>query len=310
MNALWAILIDTSGSMGEPFASSAATSTFSGLTEESAYHTKLEAAKEILLKQLHGLSETDVAIISFSDDAQLVCKGTAEKIKDAHSLINSLTPSGQTNLAAALLFALDNIVISSSYNVISFLVISDGLSNIGNPVQAANKTVQSGFPIRISTILIDPTPEGEQIARAVSIGGDVRAVVSSITLQDAVTDERSAHVAAMERPKEPPPAMAAPHQIAALPLHMTIVVLFGILALSCIAGGIYAIVVNAQSKSELSIFGAYLNTGHVGVAFVGIGVFLMFFTIRAVLRNQLDLAVLPLDDLLAKKKGRSPRRMR
>ena len=99
-------------------------------------------------------------------------------------------------------------------------------------------------------------------------------------------------------PPERPPRLssARPHQIAALLLHMTIVVIFGILALCSIGGGIYAIVANAQSHTELSLLGASLNTGHVGVAFIGIGPIIAFFTVRSVLKNQHELAALPLDE--------------
>src|SRR5436309_1116234 len=87
--------------------------------------------------------------------------------------------------------------------------------------------------------------------------------------------------------------MASEHQSAAMPLHQLIVVFFGILAITSIFGGIYAIFVKAESVTELSILGARLKTGHVGVAFVGIGLIFFFFTIRAVLKSQKDLAGLP-----------------
>lgn len=72
-------------------------------------------------------------------------------------------------------------------------------------------------------------------------------------------------------------------QAMALPLHMLIVLVFGVLALGCICGGVYAIAANATT--ELDIFGAHLTTGNVGVAFVGLGLIIALFTVRAVLRN-------------------------
>ena len=89
---------------------------------------------------------------------------------------------------------------------------------------------------------------------------------------------------------------APPHQRAALPLHILIVCVFGLLALTSIGGGIYAITTNATSPTTLSILGADFSTGHVGVAFVGIGFIITFFTVRSVLRSQRDLAALPWDD--------------
>jgi hypothetical protein len=86
---------------------------------------------------------------------------------------------------------------------------------------------------------------------------------------------------------------APSHQRAALPLHKLTMVIFGLLALVSISGGIVAIVFNAKSKTELAMFGVTFTTGHVGVALVGIGLITTFFTFRVILRNQHDLARLP-----------------
>ena len=98
-----------------------------------------------------------------------------------------------------------------------------------------------------------------------------------------------------DEPRSPRP-MARPHQEAARSVHVLIIVIFGVLALACIGGGVLAIIANAHSNTELSILGAQLTTGHVGVAFMGIGVIMAFFTVRAVLRSQRDLAALPPDE--------------
>jgi hypothetical protein len=90
-------------------------------------------------------------------------------------------------------------------------------------------------------------------------------------------------------------AMAERHQKAAIPLHIIIVGIFGFLALACIGGGIYAIAANAKSKTDLDIFGVHLSTGHVGVAFVGIGLIIALLSVRAVLKNQHALATLTPD---------------
>jgi hypothetical protein len=95
------------------------------------------------------------------------------------------------------------------------------------------------------------------------------------------------------QPPKDPPTLAPGHQKAALPLHIGIIAVFGALALACIGGGIYAIATNATSKTDLDLFGAHLSTGHVGVAFVGIGVITAYFSVRAVLKNQHLLAALP-----------------
>lgn len=83
---------------------------------------------------------------------------------------------------------------------------------------------------------------------------------------------------------------APEHQRAAMPLHKLIVVIFGVLAFFCLIGGVIAIIWNAKSETKFEIFGAQLTTGHVGVAFVGVGLLTAYFTVRAVLKNQRDLA--------------------
>jgi hypothetical protein len=80
-----------------------------------------------------------------------------------------------------------------------------------------------------------------------------------------------------------------------MPLHTLIVLTFGLLALASIAGGVVAIVRSAKSNTEFSLLGAKLSTGDVGVALVGIGLIIAYFTVRAVLKSARDLAALPLD---------------
>ena len=85
------------------------------------------------------------------------------------------------------------------------------------------------------------------------------------------------------------------HQQQALPLHNRIITIFGIIACLCIIGGIIAIIMNSIAKTEFSMFGVNLSTGHVGVAFIGIGLATTFFAIKVVLKSQHDLAMLPPD---------------
>lgn len=85
------------------------------------------------------------------------------------------------------------------------------------------------------------------------------------------------------------------HQRAAMPLYLMIILIFGLLALACVGGGIVAIIRSATSETKFDIFGVHLSTGHVGVAFVGIGLIVGYFTVRTVLRNEYQLAALPPD---------------
>lgn len=103
--------------------------------------------------------------------------------------------------------------------------------------------------------------------------------------------------------------LAAMHQREAMPLHSRIITIFGLLSAMCVIGGIVGIIWNAVEKTKFSLFGMELTTGHVGVAFVGIGMVTALFTVRAVLKSQHDLAALPADDappeFVRRKKGRS-----
>ena len=87
----------------------------------------------------------------------------------------------------------------------------------------------------------------------------------------------------------------AQHQRAAIPRQQLLIIVFGILALVCIGGGILAIVASARSRMEFSILGARFTAGHIGLGFVGAGLAIVFFIVRAKLKNQRELAGLPHD---------------
>jgi len=179
--------------MGEPFTAS---TRFQGISEESSSVIKIKAATDFLIKQLKSLTDGDVAVLSFSDSPQLLFKGDSRDTARLQERIEHVRPSGRTNIGDALLCGL-KLPSLDSYRVISFLLISDGLSTTGDPISAAKQCADSRLPITISTILIDPTPEGEEMARAISIGGDVKAVTSSSQLRDAIEKEGQTHEAAV-----------------------------------------------------------------------------------------------------------------
>src|ERR687888_922720 len=89
--------------------------------------------------------------------------------------------------------------------------------------------------------------------------------------------------------------MAAPHERAAAPIHILIVITVALLALVSIVAGIVAIVHGSTANTEFSLLGADLSTGDVGVALVGIGLLIAYFTSRGVLKSCRGLAALPLD---------------
>lgn len=170
MNSLWTILIDVSGSMNDGFSGSGKPT---GLVEKGNWRRKLDAAKDILYQQTSSLFETEVAIIKFNNNAELIYKGKPTDDKKIRDRIYSLSAGGGTNIASGLLLAL-NTLNFERYSAITILIITDGLSNEGDPIEAAREIVRKFPSIRISTILIDVTEKGKDIARKISINGDVR----------------------------------------------------------------------------------------------------------------------------------------
>lgn len=81
-------------------------------------------------------------------------------------------------------------IISSQYDSVSVLIITDGLSNEGDPEKAAENFVRTIPGSRISTILIDRTEDGEEIANVISIGGEVRDGTSYDKLRTGFKDEK------------------------------------------------------------------------------------------------------------------------
>lgn len=181
MQDLWAILLDSSGSMGSPFAGG---HEFPGHVETGRYGVKLDAAKDRLLKELYGLGDSDVAVISFNDDPSLVYLGPATAKEEIRLAIEPISAAGNTNIAAALRFALNHVIRRGMHTYTSVLLISDGLSTAGDPYSAADEYRIAGVPV--STIVIDPTPEGELLARRISHGGRVSAVASGQALGQAI----------------------------------------------------------------------------------------------------------------------------
>jgi hypothetical protein len=69
----------------------------------------------------------------------------------------------------------------------------------------------------------------------------------------------------------------------------------GVLGLLIVGGGISAIVLNAVSETKINIAGMSISTGHVGVAFVGLGIIMVIIVFRQILSIIFKLAELPDD---------------
>jgi hypothetical protein len=190
MNSILVLFIDISGSMAEAFSG---TEQFEGVFEKGAFQTKLEAAKVYILRSIAGIKSGDIAVIAFETQPYLICEGHANDVSKFQNPISNLQTGNMTNLAAAFLFALTEIKQLKDYKFVNFLVISDGLSNVGDPVNAIQQCDKEVGRLQVSTILIDPTPEGLQIAESISInGGEVKAVTSSIKLEKAIHEREVA----------------------------------------------------------------------------------------------------------------------
>jgi hypothetical protein len=73
---MWLILLDHSGSMGNPFQG---TTEFEGRSKPAGHHIKLDAAKSAILERLLGMSVTDIAIFGFTATAARVFEGPSNR---------------------------------------------------------------------------------------------------------------------------------------------------------------------------------------------------------------------------------------
>lgn len=190
MPSIWIILLDVSGSMTEPFS---ATPAHDPLAEHSAWNTKLEAAKDLLLKQIANLRVHDIAIFSFSDHAKKIFHGSRSQYSLISAEIAALQGGGETNLAEALVKVTADPDFEQ-YTALTILILSDGLANVGDPIAAANALIAKYRTARIDTILIDESEDGKRIAEKVSVNGEVRSAISAPQLQLAVGSARASSI--------------------------------------------------------------------------------------------------------------------
>lgn len=189
---MWIILLDHSGSMGQPFRENKRPSELRGRIRISDAFTKFDAAKESLLERLEEPSTVEsLAIMGFTSTTSLVFKGKTDQIHKAQTAIKNLRPNNGTDIAQALFDAKSLVIdsIMSNDAIARVLVISDGLSDISEAEQAAKDLSNlSGITVIIDVIIIDPTDEDDAVARAIAIRGTVQPVTSRAQLKQA-TDE-------------------------------------------------------------------------------------------------------------------------
>jgi hypothetical protein len=171
--------------MGEPFSGK---TEFAGRTRKTEAAIKLEAAKTELLRSIASLaSPTPIALFEFTSSASLIYEGMSNDHAAIKSALDALTANDGTDIAAALDKASEYATKLANTPIIQVLVISDGLSHLA-PAQVAAQRFAQQRTVIINVILIDPTDDGEQVARAIAVNGDVYAVTSSGELTERISD--------------------------------------------------------------------------------------------------------------------------
>jgi hypothetical protein len=174
--------------MDSPFSAQAVASQ-DPLAETSAWAKKIDAAKEILLRQVSSLRAQDVAVIQFTKSAQKIFHGTRDALLRDPSMVTSLEANGGTSIAAAL-YAVTTDQAFEPYRSLSVLILTDGQSDLDEATRAANDLVAKYPYARIDAIMIDETDQGRAVVEAVSINGTVRNATSTIQLGAAVSGAR------------------------------------------------------------------------------------------------------------------------
>ena len=181
---MWVILLDHSGSMGDAFSGS--TGSFGSLrTRPASSDVKLEAAKSALMDHLRGLPfPVRVALFEFTSSASLVFDGSSDAEASIREALQRLSPSDGTDVAAAFASAEEFVKQVTGERILRCLLISDGLSDPETARAAAESLADQG--VVIDVILIDPTGDGETLARSVAVEGTVIAVTSGHGLSEEV----------------------------------------------------------------------------------------------------------------------------
>jgi len=185
------ILIDISSSMNSSFQREGRVRR---ATRFSDYNHKFEAAKQYLLNtvaDLHSNSpSSSLIIISFAEDSSVIYQGNISNLEVINSAVNRLKPDGEsTNLAAAfdLVF---KILSQSTMPKIRYLeVITDGLSNQGDPVLSA-RCLQEQKGVFLYLYLLNNTNEAYNIASQIigDNGGRIKIIEDGRDFSETVAN--------------------------------------------------------------------------------------------------------------------------
>lgn len=181
---MWIILLDCSSSMGETFRGN---TEFAGRSRPSESAVKLDAAKDALQQHLLGLgTPSRIALFEFTSTASLIFEGISNDSIGIRQALNNLSAHNGTNIASALTKVFEYASQVPDVSIFRVLVISDGLSKRESAEQSAQNLASK--PSLIDVILIDPTEEGEVVARAIAINGTVLAITSSEKLASEISE--------------------------------------------------------------------------------------------------------------------------
>lgn len=162
---MWIILLDHSGSMGEPFSSTPAVGEPRVRWTES--EVKLDAAKENVLVELDRNPEMLVALFGFTRQASLIHQGVAGNRRPFESALAQLHAANGTDIAAALDAAIEHAGDPQERpTATKILLVTDGLSDPVRAKEAAYRCRESSLAIDV--ILIDPTDDALSLAKSLT----------------------------------------------------------------------------------------------------------------------------------------------
>ena len=96
---MWIILLDQSGSMGEPFAGEVQ---FAGRTRAVDAQRKIDAAKIELKRFTKSFRPEPIAVILFTDTASVAFSGMSSETSRLDAVLDAVKANGRTSVAAAL----------------------------------------------------------------------------------------------------------------------------------------------------------------------------------------------------------------
>lgn len=188
---MWIILLDRSGSMDDPFATTAAPAPRPvGRTQAQ---TKWLAARQAVIDGVVGLDPSEnVCVIAFDAAPEIAFRGRAGDRQQLDAALSALEPGGSTDLASALDAAGEQLADCDDPNS-TVEVVSDGLSDAAATEAAARRV--AARVSRIDVVLIDPSERGTAVARAIAVRGRVHSVVSAEALWQDVSAGATSHAA-------------------------------------------------------------------------------------------------------------------